>query len=49
MSETGTITFTLYSPSNAVVETETVAVNGNGSYTTPNGFVPTASTGTGTC
>ena len=40
--ETGTITFTLYSPSNAVVDTETVAVNGNGTYATPTGYLPTA-------
>jgi hypothetical protein len=44
-SETGTIVFTLYSPTNVVVDTETVTVSGNGSYSTPNGYVPT-STGT---
>ena len=31
---TGTITFTLHSPANVVVDTETVTVNGNGTYTT---------------
>src|SRR5262249_2301212 len=40
---TGTITFTLIDPSSNVVDTETVTVNGNGTYTTPTGFVPTAS------
>jgi hypothetical protein len=39
---TGTITFTLYGPNNAVVDTETVAVNGNGAYSTPTGYLPTA-------
>jgi hypothetical protein len=38
--ETGTITFTLYAPNNTVVHTETVAVSGNGTYKTPNGFLP---------
>ena len=38
---TGSITFTLTSPSNTVVDTETVAVNGDGNYTTPTGIVPT--------
>jgi glyoxylate utilization-related uncharacterized protein len=42
---TGTITFTLTSPSNTVVDTETVTVSGNGTYNTPNGYLPTA-TGT---
>jgi hypothetical protein len=41
----GTITFTLVGPANTVVDTEMTPVNGNGSYSTPNGFVPTA-TGT---
>jgi hypothetical protein len=36
--ETGTITFTLRYPNNNVVDTETVTVSGNGSYTTPTGF-----------
>jgi hypothetical protein len=40
-SPTGTITFTLRAPDGiTVVDTEMVNVNGNGSYTTPNGFVP---------
>src|SRR5207253_6376274 len=48
--ETGTITFYLYSPSNTVVYTDVVTVNGNGTYTTalgnnPGGYLPTA-TGT---
>src|SRR5207245_2182717 len=38
---TGTITFALINPSNSVVDTETVAVSGNGTYNTPVGFVPT--------
>ncbi len=43
---TGTITFTLYSPENVAVYTDTVTVNGNGSYdtstgTNPGGFLPT--------
>ncbi len=46
--ETGTITFTLVSPTNTVVDTETAAVsNSNGSYTTPTGYtLPTNATGT---
>ena len=36
--ETGTITFTLYSPSGTLLDTETVTVNGDGSYTTPKGY-----------
>jgi hypothetical protein len=47
-SPTGTITFTLTGPGGGVVDTETVAVNGNGTYSTPHGFVPTAATGAGT-
>src|SRR5262249_13556015 len=44
---TGTITFTLYSPSNAVVYTDVVTVSGNGTYTTatggnPGGYLPSA-------
>ena len=35
--ETGTITFTLFDGSTKV-DTETVAVNGNGNYTTPTGY-----------
>jgi hypothetical protein len=38
---TGTITFTLTSPSGMVVDLETVMVSGNGTYSTPNGSVPT--------
>ena len=38
---TGTITFTLYAPNGTtVVDTETDPVSGNGTYTTPNGYVP---------
>ena len=33
---TGTITFTLHAPNNTVVDTETVTVNGNATYTTSN-------------
>ena len=40
-SPTGTITFTLTSPNNTVVDTETVQVQGDGIYTTPNGYLPT--------
>ncbi len=39
---TGTITFTLTGPNGTVVDTETDAVDGNGTYTTPNGFLPAA-------
>jgi uncharacterized repeat protein (TIGR01451 family) len=35
---TGTITFTLIAPGGAIVDTETVSVNGNGGYSTPKGF-----------
>ena len=47
---TGTITFTLlYSGSRTSVDTETVTVTGNGTYTTPTGFtLPTTGTVTGT-
>src|SRR5205085_2900464 len=38
---TGTIIFTLTGASNTVVDTETVTVSGNGTYSTPTGFVPT--------
>src|SRR5262249_59239456 len=45
---TGSITFTLVY-NNATVDTETVPVNGNGTYTTPTGFtLPTSGTATGT-
>ena len=44
----GTITFTLYDGSK-LVDTETVTVSGNGSYTTPTGYtLPTTGTVTGT-
>ena len=46
--ETGSITFTLYRGS-TLVDTETEAVIGNGSYTTPTGYtLPTTGTVTGT-
>lgn len=46
---TGTITFTLVANSGPVVDTETVTVNGNGTYTTPTGFtLPTTGTAAGT-
>ena len=38
--ETGSITFTLYNPSNTPVDTETATVSGNGTYTTPSGYLP---------
>jgi hypothetical protein len=41
MSPTGTITFVLYDPSNSVVDTETVPVNGDGTYSTLVGYGPT--------
>lgn len=46
--ETGTITFTLHGPSGNLVDTETVTVNGNGTYTTPTSYTlpTTAATGT---
>src|SRR5262249_10307387 len=45
---TGTITFRLVSPSGATLDTETVPVNGNGTYTTPAGFTLPASAAAGT-
>ena len=47
---TGTITFDLYAPDGTtVVDTETVTVSGNGTYTTPTGYtLPTTGTVTGT-
>ena len=46
---TGTITFTLYNPNGTLVDTVTVTVSGDGSYTTPNGYtLPTTGTVTGT-
>ncbi len=47
-SPTGTITFSLYGPSDTAdcsgtpVDSETAAVAGNGSYATPTGYTPTA-------
>jgi Prealbumin-like fold domain len=47
--ETGSIQFTLYGPNNALLDTETVSVNGNGAYTTPTGYtLPSSGTLTGT-
>ncbi len=46
--ESGSITFTLYL-GNTLVDTETMSVSGNGSYTTPTGYtLPTTGTVTGT-
>ncbi len=46
--ETGSITFTLYLGS-TLLDTETVSVTGNGSYTTPTGYtLPTTGTVSGT-
>ena len=36
----GTLTFTLLDSNGNLVDTETAAVNGNGTYTTPTGYVP---------
>jgi hypothetical protein len=48
-NETGSIVFTLVAPGGSTVDTETVSVNGNGTYTTPTGYtLPTSSTVTGT-
>lgn len=42
-SPTGTITFTLFNPTNQLVDTETVTVDGDGTYTTPTGYtLPTS-------
>ena len=47
-NETGNITFTLYH-GGTVVDTETAAVSGNGTYSTPTGYtLPTTGTVTGT-
>src|SRR5262249_16520067 len=47
-SPTGTITFTLVY-NGSTVDTETVSVNGNGTYSTPTGYtLPTSGTVTGT-
>src|SRR5262249_37411636 len=42
-SEGGTLTFTLYDPQGQLVSgaTQTVQVSGNGTYTTPPGYLPT--------
>jgi hypothetical protein len=46
---TGTVTFLLTGPGGSTVDTETVTVNGNGTYTTPIGFtLPTIGTVVGT-
>jgi hypothetical protein len=45
INPTGTIIFTLKDPTQVIVDTETITVNGNASYSTPNGFTPTV-TGT---
>ena len=49
-NETGSVTFTLYYDGGATaVDTETVSVSGDGSYTTPTGFtLPSNATATGT-
>jgi hypothetical protein len=39
--ESGTIAFKLYNPSGTLVDTETVTSNGDGTYTTATGYVPT--------
>ena len=36
--ETGSIIFTLVAPNGTTVDTETVPVNGNGTYSTPAGY-----------
>ncbi len=44
----GTITFTLYNPSGTLVDTETGAVSGDGTYSTPTGYtLPSTGTVTG--
>jgi hypothetical protein len=40
-SPTGSITFTLTAPGGSTVDTERVTVSGDGTYNTPNGFLPT--------
>ncbi|MHC5537608.1 beta strand repeat-containing protein [Singulisphaera rosea] len=48
-AETGTLTFKLYDPKGNLVDTETVAVNGNGTYSTPTGYkLPSTACVTGT-
>jgi len=39
-SPTGSITFTLTAPGSTTVDTERVTVSGDGTYNTPNGFLP---------
>jgi len=39
---TGTITFTLTAPNGSTVDTEAATVSGNGTYNTPNGYLPSA-------
>jgi hypothetical protein len=41
-NETGVLAFVLYTPSNLIVDKETVSVSGNGIYTTPHGYLPRA-------
>src|SRR5262245_35201833 len=49
VNPTGTITFTLVAPDGTTVDTETVTVTGDGTYTTPTGFtLPNSGTATGT-
>ncbi len=46
---TGIVTFTLTAPGGSVVDTEITSVDGNATYTTPNGFtLPTNGTVAGT-
>ncbi|HUA59585.1 MAG TPA: Ig-like domain-containing protein [Verrucomicrobiae bacterium] len=40
LNPTGTITFELFNPGSVLIDTETVSVNGNGTYSTPTGFAP---------
>ncbi len=48
-NETGSLTLTLYAPHGTTVDTETVTVSGNGTYTTPAGdTLPTTGCVTGT-
>src|SRR5262249_14498464 len=47
-SPTGTITFMLYSPSNMLLETDIVPVNGNGTYTTLTGYTLPSGAAAGT-
>ena len=45
---TGSITFTLYSPSDTLLDTETVTVNGDGTYSTPKGYTLPSNAAAGT-